>query len=352
MKFCASPFEYFYIDNYKGNVALCPWMHRDVLFVGNVFTQPLDAIWHGEKANRLRARIRQGDYSMCRLDGCPFLQNNNLPDKPADFVAAVQTAESPRIVNLAYDSMCNQFCETCRPKKFKPILPLYAQYMQKIHEALLPALNKASEITTSGHGDPFASPYMMRLLKDLRPQSSNLSLLFESNGVYCDERHWKQLAHLADCRIRLIITNNSYDKFVYEHISRGGNFAKLMNNLVFVKKLRDRGIVNYFALALVIQDRNFREIPSFIERSLTEFGADQVILKPCYQWGTMPDDVFWFKDVLNPLHPYHAEYLEILDHPLMRDSRVFNFGGRSLHPARLFPGVSARPTSVAPQTPV
>ena len=88
MKFCTFPFEYFYIDNYKGNVALCPWMHRDALIVGNVFTQTLDAIWHGEKANRLRARIRQGDYSMCRPDGCPFLQNNNLPDKPADFVAA------------------------------------------------------------------------------------------------------------------------------------------------------------------------------------------------------------------------------------------------------------------------
>lgn len=38
-----------------------------------------------------------------------------------------------------------------------------------------------------------------------------------------------------------------------------------------------------------MQDRNFREIPSFIERSLNEFGFDDVVLKPVYQWGTMPE---------------------------------------------------------------
>ncbi len=342
MKFCTRPFEYFYIDNYKGDVCLCPWMHRDSIFVGNLFEKSFDDIWHGEKANRLRQRIRNGDYSLCRLEGCPFLQNNNLPDMPDDDVKNYKTSDTPLVVNLAYDFMCNQYCETCRDKKFIPIIPRYRNYMNRIHKSIMPILNKAQKITTSGHGDPFASPYMMQLLRNLEPESSTLHLLIETNGVYCDERHWNQIRHLESCKIELVITNNSYDRFVYDHISRGGNYDKLMHNLYFARRLRTQGIVNRLALTLVIQDRNFREIPSFIQRSLEEYNVDQVILKPCYQWGTMPDEVFWFKDVLNPLHPYHAEYLEILDHPLMRDPRVFNFGGRTLHPARPFPGTTPK----------
>ena len=72
---------------------------------------------------------------------------------------------------------------------------------------------------------------MMQLLRGLRPILHDMRLLIETNGVYCDEKHWDQLRNLQDCYIELIITNNSYNKFTYEHISCGGNFTKLMENL-------------------------------------------------------------------------------------------------------------------------
>ena len=337
MKFCSWPFEYLYLDNDKGDIALCPWMEWDVIYVGNMFEQSFDAIWRGDRAEKLRERIRQGDYSICRREGCPFLQNNSLPERSAEHVSTYATADSPKIVNLAYDFMCNQYCETCREKKWKPVLPQYRNRMEKIHEQIAPVLNKAKKISTSGHGDPFASPYMMHVLRTLKPAFQGMQLLIETNGVYCDERHWRQIRHLDDCYIDLFVTINSFDRFTYEHISRGGNYDKLMENLAYVKSLRKNEIVNKFNMTLVIQDRNFREIPAFIARSFEEYNVDQVVLRPVYQWGTMPDDVFWFKDVLNPLHPYHSEYLEILDHPVMRDKRVYNFGGRTLHPARQYP---------------
>jgi hypothetical protein len=52
----------------------------------------------------------------------------------------------------------------------------------------------------------------------------------------------------------------------------------------------------------------------------------------------MSDEVYWFKDVLNPLHPYHPEYLEILQDPTVRGLGVRNFGGDSTHEARPYPG--------------
>lgn len=156
--------------------------------------------------------------------------------------------------------------------------------------------------------------------------------------MFFDEEHWERIQHLKDFFIELVITSNSLDPFVYKHISRGGNFDKLMHNLSFVAELSKWNYIKKFTHTLVIQDRNFREIPSFIERSFRDFCSDEVLLRPVYQWGTMDDDVYWFKDVLNPMHPYHEEYLEILKHPALHDSRVYNFGGETSHEARPFPG--------------
>ena len=74
-----------------------------------------------------------------------------------------------------------------------------------------------------------------------------------------------------------------------------------------------------------------------------------MVLKPVYQWGTMDEDVYWFKDVLNPMHPYHEEYLEILKHPALQDPRVYNFGGETSHEARPFPGSGAQLQKTAAQ---
>lgn len=337
MKFCTFPFEYFYIDNYQGEVSLCPWMTKDVIFIGNLNHQSVEDIWDGPKANALRDKIRRGDFSSCRMDGCPFLQNRNLPDVKPEEAAEYAVASTPKTVNLAFDFICNQYCETCRQDKFRPIIPRYPDYMNAISSKIGGFLDHAEMISTSGHGDPFASPYMMEILRNINPQKDNLKLYFESNGVYCDERHWRKISHLLDFNVEINITVNSYNPFIYKHISRGGNYERLMRNLDFVKALRKSGKVEKLVLTMVIQDRNFRDIPEFIERSLNKYECDQVILRPVYQWGTMPEETFWFKDVLNPMHPYHKEYLEILDLPILEDSRVYNFGGRSVHEPKPYP---------------
>lgn len=342
MKFCSRPFEYLYLDNYHGDVSLCQWMKKEHLFIGSLENDSAENLWRNSKAEEQRNVFRNGGggFPLCRVEACPLLQNNSLPDVSEEYAASYKVSETPRIINMAFDFMCNQYCETCRPDKFRPILPRYRNYMEKIHREILPFLNNAHEITASGHGDPFASPYMMKILSDLSPRSPKTRILLETNGVYFDERHWRKIEHLGNCHLTVVVTINSYDEFTYNHISRGGNLKKALANIRFMGELRRQKLIDNLVLSFVIQDRNFRELPTFIEKSLNEYNADKVVLKPVYQWGTMPADVFWFKDVLNPIHPYHAEYQEILEMPVMRQPRVYNFGGRSIHPAAPFPGHS------------
>lgn len=340
-KYCSRPFHYLYLDNSYGDVYFCPWMESKKSKIGNILEQTLDEIWQGEVAENLRNSFRENCFSFCRAQACPCLQNNDLPEVAdvEEFKRLSLPLERPTAINIAYDSICNQYCETCRKEPFVPRGD-YKERIVKIQERIAPYFDNAHYISMSGHGDPFASPYIMDVLANMRPVNKELMLVLETNGVFFDEAHWERIKHLGEVNFIIAMTINSFDEFTYNHISRGGNYKKLMHNLEFIKNLKQQGSIKEYTNALVIQDRNFREIPSFVERSLNEFGFDRVYLKPVYQWGKMEPEVYWFKDVLNPKHPYHTEYLEILKHPILNDPRVYNFGGHSEHPAVDYPAKS------------
>lgn len=135
--------------------------------------------------------------------------------------------------------------------------------MSAIQEKIAPYLDHAAFISGSGHGDPFASKYMMKVLENLHPANPNVKILLETNGVFFDEKHWQRIQHLKDFYLEIVVTINSFDKFTYEHVSRGGLYEKLMHNLDFMSQLRKKNYINVLTQSMVIQDRNFREIPSF-----------------------------------------------------------------------------------------
>ena len=341
MKFCPYFYEYLYIDNNEGNICLCPWMEPSMASIGNLMTDDVDEAYNSEYANSLRSTMDDQSFMYCRIEACPRLQNNDLEEiSPEEYERRKKARYFPEEINMAYDFVCNQSCETCRKSVFIPPTN-YAEQMRAIHAKLSPYLDAAKKITASGHGDPFASKYMMNVLGNLRPTNSELRILLETNGVFFDEAHWMRIKHLGSVSLSLVVTTNSFDDFTYKHISRGGDFQRLIANLGFMSELRIMGEIKNLAQCLVVQDRNFREIPSFIKRSFSDYAFDSVVLRPVYQWGTMDEDVYWFKDVLNPCHPYHAEYLEIMQDPALKDPRVYNFAGNTLHAARPFPGSGA-----------
>lgn len=337
MRYCHMMHNYLYLDNYEGNITMCPWMEPTKSSIGNLMEDEIEDAYNSHYANYLRSTMDDQSFKYCRLEACPYLQNNTLEEiSEEEYERRKKETYYPNNINLAYDFVCNQSCETCRSKVFVPTMD-YADKMNQIKNKISDCMNKAVRISASGHGDVFASKYMMDVLSNMQPSNPDMSLVLETNGVFFDEEHWEKIQHLSKVRIELLVTINSFDEFTYKHISRGGNYAKLMNNLEFMSKLRRENKIAHLVNALVIQDRNFREVPSFIKRSFSDYAFDQVILRPVYQWGTMDEAVFWFKDVLNPMHPYHEEYLEIMQNPILKDPRVFHFGGDTVHSSRPYP---------------
>ena len=180
MMYCHRPFDYLYLDHYNGNIYLCQWMEQNTT-IGSLLNEDLDAMWHGEKAEAFRNTIRDGSYSLCRMVACPWLQNHELKDEP-EGTEAWQCVDSPKYINLAFDYVCNQSCPSCRREVFVPD-EKYKKNVDTIVEKIIPYVNKAEYMSASGHGDPFASPYMMKVLENLHPQKKNFKLTSQTSQV-------------------------------------------------------------------------------------------------------------------------------------------------------------------------
>lgn len=337
MKFCPRPFKQAYIFP-NGDVRACGWTYQ---CIGNLVENSMEDIWSSEQAEKVRDAVRDGSFSLCNKVACPYLANDTLPDMEAEvFERATKATALPVEFNAAYDYICNHSCPSCRHEIFKPD-DQYKKNMEIITEKLIPIMDKANSISADGNGDCFASPYIMDMLKRIQPEKEKCQIQLETNGVLCDEEHWEKLEHLFNRDITITVTPNSFDRRTYKYLSGGhDNLDKLIENLHFLSRLRKEGKIKKFDISIVVQDTNYRELPDFVKRCIDEFECDTVVIKPIFYWFALTHEEYWFKDILNPKHPYFNEYMEVLKDPILKHPKVFFWGGDQVHEAKDHPATS------------
>ncbi len=342
MKFCDRPYRYIYTNGYgkPGDVLICQWMkNTPARVIGNVLENDLHTIWHGEKAELLRSSFSDQSFRYCEKTSCPYLENDSLPEMSAeDYAKKAVVKDYPDKINLAHDMICNHKCPSCRYEVFSGNNE-YANNMINLNNRLLPYVNKANHINACGLGDAFSSPHMMDLLQRIQPENKGVSVSLETNGVLCDKNHWSKLRRLCEtCKVSVHVTPNSYDRATYKYLSGGmDDLERVKQNLYLLRELRNKKIIDKFDITMVVQESNFRELPSFVEKSLNEFEADEVIIRTIYKWNKLTAEDYWFKDVMNPLHPYHKDMLEVMKSPILLDKRVYNWTNFNMHPLSLHP---------------
>ncbi len=336
MKYCELPFEQMHIFP-NGDVRVCGWTYQSI---GNILENSIEEVWHSKEAEQVRDGIRDGSFCCCNHQTCPYLANDSLVDlSQEEFVQSVKATELPIQFSAAYDFVCNHSCPSCRHEIFVPD-EQYLNNMNVITEKLLPVMRNAKAIITDGNGDCFASPSIFGMLRALHIDNLECEISLETNGVLCDEEHLKELEHLYKYNLKLIITPNSFDKNTYQYLSGGhDNLDKLIKNLYYVRKLRRKNIIKNVEISIVVQETNYKELPEFTRKCIEEFECDKVVIKPIFYWFGLTKEEYWFKDILNPNHPYYNEYMRILKDPIFDNEKVFFWGGRGVvheradHPA-------------------
>ena len=335
MKFCSRPFKFIHLDP-NGGCRLCAWTD---ISIGDLTKKSVEEVWNSEEAEKVREAIRNGNYEYCRKTSCPFLENDSLPEVDEKDAKNYEAEPIPTQYSVACDFTCNHKCPSCRNEIFKPN-DEYKNNLEIILNKILPYLNSDSteKILTDGNGDCFASPYIMKMLENLHPKNEECHIIFETNGAFLDEEHWKRIKHLEKYWLQVTVTPNSFIKSTFEYLNGGvHSYEQVMKNLIFIRDLRSTGILNWVKISIVLQEKNFWEFPEFAKKCLDDFKADEVVAKPLYKWFMLSEDDYWFKDVLNPLHPYHKEYLKMLENPILKDERIFYWGANNLHEPRRHP---------------
>ena len=286
----------------------------------------LEEIWNGEKVKEIRKAFLHGELLGCVEEQCPDCINHSgaMEIDPEEMKRLYENpTDIPRFISLAYDERCNHACPSCR-HTFLAASDDYMDKVDRITKNIEPYLNKVQLIAANGIGDLFVSTEIVDMLSKLKPERSDFSMFLETNGVLF-KKNWEKIKHLSKYPITVSVTPNSFDRETYRYLAGADDLERFEESMQFISDLKHEGKIARIRLIMVIQDSNFRQIPQFIQKGI-DYDADDIVLRPIFKWFGLQEDEWLFKNVLNPCHPYHKEYLEIIKNPLCKDRRIMNWG--------------------------
>jgi molybdenum cofactor biosynthesis enzyme MoaA len=319
--FCAHPFTTLETTHTGLAFVCCPvWLPTPI---GTLDTDA-DSLWTGPVAQKIRESIIDGSFRYCDHRNCSFITNRALPHRESpearailDAYAAKGTVDRlPSYVTLSHDKSCNLSCPSCRSYVYVAAKPKQRALDRLTETAILPLLRHAERVNITGSGDPFGSNHFRNLIKRLaEPDFAGLRIDLHTNGQLWDERAWTELrlqgrVHYAQISIDAACAET------YAIIRRGGSFERLLANLAFVRRLRESGEIAELEFSMVVQARNFREMPAFVALGRS-FGADAVSFQMIRKRDIFSALEFEAAFIAAPDHADHQEFLEVLSDPAL-----------------------------------
>ena len=327
MRVCERALNFFQIYDGDGSVRLCSWT-RDG-YIGKLTENSIHELYNSPQAMKVKERHANDDYTLCKVDACPYLAMNQIEDHKIEIQEFPSLPES---LFLGFERVCNYNCTSCNvhDSMMNNIGKKLDKNYDIIESRIREVLPKIKHISANGCGEIFACDRTMKILSSWSPEfkKDEFSVSLETNGSLFNKDNWEKIENIGQYYLTVSISIMSFNEQIYHYLSGTRLPIKnLIDNLYFVRELRHKGIINYLELATVVQEQNFREMPEFVKRCVDEFGADYVRLRPYEWWGECSKDEAWYKDIRNPHHPLYEEYKKVMNHELMRHPKVHDWGG-------------------------
>ncbi|MBO9377757.1 radical SAM protein [Sphingomonas histidinilytica] len=326
-RFCETPFDVLDVLDGKSHLCCASWLPESV---GDLADQPWQKVWNSDSAQSIRASILDGSFRFCNKTACPKIVDDRLPtkarlasesDRWRDVIANFRTRlpEGPKRVNLAYDQTCNLSCPSCRTGKVAADSATRARFDRLQEEQILPLLRQVKLVLVTGSGDPFASKNFRALLERLGPDDyPELRFQVMTNGMLLTPREWERFPALHGRTTYLRISLDAATGPTHELLRRGARWPVMERNLAFAGELRAQGLVERLELSFTVQVDNYLEMGDAVDLA-HRYGADSVAFTRMTNWGTFSADDYAAKAVFMPSHPQHADFVERMQDPRLRD---------------------------------
>jgi len=324
---CSAPFNYTEVFDDRQFLCCPSWLPVDV-WDG----KSINSSFQSDKAKEVRESIIDGSYKYCDEKQCPYLsglKNNKLSPKfvkkDKKTIEYFRNKNEIQTVNFCFDRSCNFQCPSCRSE----LINYYGKDREQVENKLDEITNEISStvkiLYLTGTADPFYSKSFREFLENLDSTKFKKlkSIHLHTNASLWNEKMWNRLIKIHPYVKTCEISIDAGTKETYETKTRiGGKWDVLLDNLKFISKI---STINRFSFSFVVQDSNFREmklfydmITNYMKGSKSKFN---VFYNAITNWGTYSEEEYNEKNVTNPNHKYHNEFLEILE--TMKDLPFF-----------------------------
>jgi MoaA/NifB/PqqE/SkfB family radical SAM enzyme len=274
--------------------------------IGNLHVQTLTEILNSKTAKELQNSIIDGSYRYCNNKQCAWLlDKTNPPNWGTEF-----PKNKIKNIRLAIDDSCNLSCPSCRTRqifeKDKSRLKKKYKLADKIIEFIYSQKHSIT-VHVGSDGDPFASLVYRYFIKNIK-NCPNVRFTIQTNGLLISKMH-KRFLDIFDRMDKLNLSIDGATKETYEKLRRGSSFLKLIENLEYVKTLKNE--LNFkFIIHYVVQKENYKEIPLMVDLS-KKYLADKMWFNRITNWNTFKN--FDNEDICNSQHKEHSLYLKIIE---------------------------------------
>lgn len=319
MQYCPSPFQEMEIHA-TGEVYTCCPNWNKFYSIGNIYKDNVENIWNSDKAKELRKRVLNNDYSLCDKMGCNHLINHCFATK-YDIEHKEEMQEYPKVVKFVYDKECNIACKICRNKLDRLTDEELETLNSKIDNFFLPILQHAQVLIINAKGDPFGSRHSRLLIKKAAERYPNLKFDFHTNGILCNETHFKNLNITPERIENIRISIHAATAKTYAKTVPNGEFyfPHLVENLKYLGKLQQKYGFGFFIHFVVTAD-NYYEIPLFIEL------AKEVNASPRF-WEFRKENCAYMIEenlyISRKEHPEHEKLAEVMQNPEVKKIKEY-----------------------------
>ncbi len=319
VSFCPRPFEEIEIS-ITGEVYTCCPNWNNFYSIGNIHKDTLENIWNSKNAIDVRKRILNNDYSICDINRCLYLKQNDFKTAYETNYKAVMN-EYPKTVKFVYDKECNIDCKICRDKITRLTENELEVLNSKIDTFFLPILRSAKILIINAAGDPFGSRHSRLLIKQAAQTYPDLKFDIHTNGILCNEENLKKLNVTPD-RISIIrISIHAATPQTYGKIVTNGEFyfPKIISNLKYLSTLKSKYEFPIFIQFVILPD-NYKEIPSFIRL------AEQLNVLPTFWEYRRENCAYENKEhlfIYQKKHPLYTDLVKVLQHPKVKQYKRF-----------------------------
>ncbi|MBC7540655.1 MAG: radical SAM protein [Bacteriovorax sp.] len=298
-RLCPFPFNRLEISNQNDFIPCCyDWVKYDSLP-----TNTNSQVWNSEQAQLIRRSMHDGSMKYCDQSKCnaitfSFLQlvffsffakfSKKFPYHTLSFKVLLSIllkkevlTEKPSHLNYSSDLSCNLKCPSCRSN--------YISNDPKINLEKNTGLFKdialeAETILFSG-GEFFFSKRNLNILQSIKqseyPNLKTITVM--TNGLLFNKKLWDGLGEGKLFIKRILVSIDAGNESHYR-ITRGGNFKHLLENLEFIKTLKESNELDFFSIQFVPRKDNYESMEEFVLLG-EKLNVDRVLFQTFCQWS-------------------------------------------------------------------